>query len=209
MIEGSYPTSSTQYLRPNTALLLFYQIFSTIKYVPILESVLIKMFMPYIKSEWQPFNGYYPVNFPQYCYSWIKPSLYIPNTLDECIVYGVLDIIFNYNHELEFFWDHTKTMFMVEDYKNYAEERMKFSKIKNVKELEELDEIYRKVIMAKVNGSLTDIFKQHKELSNVFGIAIGFAKTENYKDTKSILDTTKEICDFISSKKSLKVSNHS
>jgi len=88
LIKGSYPTTETQFVKPQTALLLFHQIFSTITYKPMLESILIRLLLPYFKEGWKYNEGQYPLNFSQYSYSWIQPVFLLPSTLTECTFFN-------------------------------------------------------------------------------------------------------------------------
>lgn len=102
----------------------------------------------------------------------------------------------NYNHDLELFWDHNKTDFMSKEYEAYTAKKKSLKKLKDSKGLEELDELYRKVIIAKLGKELAEVQQQHRELSEVFGFPVGLSKTLE-SPVKSILDTTNQILDFI------------
>jgi len=86
---------------------------------------------------------------------------------------------------------------MKKEYEDYMNKKKTNKKLKSEDKLEELEELYRKVIMAKIGKELVEVQDQHKELSLAFGFPIGIARTLNFTTT-SILDVTSNILSLIS-----------
>jgi len=66
----------------STAMFLINQICTTITYKPIIEAIMGMIFLPHTKNEWRVFVDEYPINVPQYSYTWTDTT---PDfTLVEC-----------------------------------------------------------------------------------------------------------------------------
>jgi len=104
----------------------------------------------------------------------------------------MLDLILNYNDDLDYFWDHNNQKFLIEEYSTYIERQEKYKKEKAAEKLEELDEEYRQLLINKMEDR-KEIELTHKQLSQGFGIPIGLAKTLKLNINKSCLDILKDI----------------
>jgi len=89
IIASLCSTKKSPLISINTALFLLRQIFSTITNKQILETITSTILLPINSIELQKFVDEYPINIPQYSYTWAKPSTYFPTSLTECIFFAL------------------------------------------------------------------------------------------------------------------------
>jgi len=89
-----------------------------------------------------------------------------------------LDVLFNYNDDMEHFWDSSKSF--LEPYASqYIKEKgdIEANFEDNKKMIEALKERYRGKLLEKLGAQIVEIKNEHLRLSKAFGFPIGTIKT--------------------------------
>jgi len=101
--------------------------------------------------------------------------------------------LYNYNHELEYFWD-IGGKFMQEEFQNYSDKKDTILRLNEGTDLKirELDKEFRAFIISKMGKNKSDIENEHFKLSKAFGFYVGVTKTLS-EQTQIILNPLFEI----------------
>lgn len=99
-----------------------------------------------------------------------------------------VDILYNYNEDLEFFWDKTNVTHFKEEYVQYYKEKQTIPSHEHGK----LDEKFREIILEKLGKYKEDVKVDHERLSHAFGFPIGIMKSIGKTSFTSVLDINKE-----------------
>ena len=97
--------------------------------------------------------------------------------------------MFNYNEDLELFWDYNESQFMREECEKYFELKESLKKAKDKEQLDELDEQFKQLILSKVDKE--QITNCHTKWSHIFGLPIGIIKPSKFP--KAALEMVEEM----------------
>jgi hypothetical protein len=163
----------------NTALFLLRQVYNYINYQPAIQALTQMIFLPFHSNKALTVVQEYPADVRYYSFTWIAPNDQQPFTFTECKVLSkILDVLFNYNDDMEYFWDNSKKFlepYASEYVKEKDEIEVKFKGEKKM--IDTLKKRYRGKLLEKLGADIIEIKNEHLKLSRAFGLPIGTVKT--------------------------------
>eukprot|EP00826_Nyctotherus_ovalis_P002282 TRINITY_DN10443_c0_g2_i2.p1 TRINITY_DN10443_c0_g2~~TRINITY_DN10443_c0_g2_i2.p1 ORF type:complete len:212 (-),score=49.76 TRINITY_DN10443_c0_g2_i2:1075-1710(-) len=172
-------------MNSSTVVFLISQICSIITYKPIIETLVGMIFLPHIKKEWKEFVDEFPINVPRYSYNWLEVPAHSDFTLSECNLCYTIDILYNYNDNLDLLWDNSNVAFMRSEWEYYrhAKEESKTA---------DFEDKCKEMVMEKLGKEQQSVEVEHRRLSRAFGYPIGLVKTLKKDCAHSVLNIRNE-----------------
>ena len=161
-----------------TAIFLLRQVCTCITYKPIIEAIAQIIFLPHHSNKILKLVQECPTKVKNYSFTWVDPKNIHISTLIDCIVEYIIDVLNNYNDDMQHFWKIKEKI--LEPYaKEYITENeyINMKKGGDINEIKNLKEKYRGKLLEKLGKNIVEIKNEHLNLSHAFGISIGTVKT--------------------------------